>query len=233
MFKQTMNDLIISVAKERILPLSQNIIDYPNEQFESQMYKLALYITKSILDHYSLICNWSFVVTEQSKLTLALKTVFPREWLRVADQSPHFHLELQKVIEPYKLGLREESVKRIHRIVEFLCYEVIETATIYSNFRKVSELCPGDIQHAIDGDSVLRQILTQNNIYITQGIQLNHSVLEITGVEISNKALRLLRIYVEELIKETLDNRQNFDVLTLDDLERYFKRVPLVDKTDR
>lgn len=233
MFKQVMNDLIISVAKERILPLESNMLDYPNEQFESQMYKLALYITKSILDIYSIICNWSFPITEESKLSLSLKTVFPKEWLRIADQSPHFHLQLQKIIEQYKLNLREESVNRIHRVVEFLCYEIIETATIYSNFRRISELTPNDIRNAIDGDSILHQIINQNNIYITQGIQLNHSMLEITGVEVSNKALRLLRIYVEELVKGTLDNRQNFDVLTLDDLERYFKRIPLIDKTNR
>jgi hypothetical protein len=225
-----MNDLIISVAKERILPLSTHFIDYPNEQFESQLYKIATYITRAILDAYVVISNWSFVVTEQSKLTLALKTVFPREWLQVADTSPHYHLQLHKLIHQYKFTLGSESIERIHRIVEFLCYELIETTVIYSNFRRISELEPENLQIAVDGDSILKQILVQNNIHVTGAIRLNHSMLEITGVEVSNKAQRLLRVYIEELIQGVLESRQNFDVLVMDDIERYFKRVSITNK---
>lgn len=225
-----MNDLIIAVAKERILPLSAQFIDYPNEQFESQLYKIATYITRAILDTYVVISSWSFIVTEQSKLTLALKTVFPREWLQIADTSPFFHLQLHKVIHQYKFTLSPESIQRIHRVVEFLCYELIETTVIYSNFRRISELEPENLQIAIDGDSVLKQILVQNNIHVTGGIRLNHNMLEITGVEVSNKAQRLLRVYIEELVQGVLENRQNFDVLVQDDLERYFKRVSVTNK---
>lgn len=218
-----MNDLIISVAKERILPISSHFIDYPNEQFEAQLHRISTYITKAILDVYTVICNWPFTVTEQSKLTLALKTVFPADWLQIAEQSPSFHLELHKTINQYNLKLDPSSIERIHKVVEFLCYELIETTVIYSNFRRISELTLGNLQFGIDGDAVLKKILTQNNIYVTDQIQLNHSMLEITGIEISNKANRLLRVYIEELVSGVLEIRQNFDVLLVDDLERYFK----------
>jgi hypothetical protein len=218
-----MNDLIISIAKERILPISSNFIDYPNEQFEAQLHRISTYITKAILDVYTVICNWPFTVTEQSKLTLALKTVFPVEWLQVAEQSPTFHLQLHKTINQYSLKLDSSSVVRIHKVVEFLCYELIETTVIYSNFRRISELTLENLQFGIDGDIVLKKIMTQNHIYVTDQIQLNHNMLEITGIEISNKANRLLRVYIEELVKGVLESRQNFDVLLMDDLERYFK----------
>lgn len=218
-----MNDLIISIAKERILPISSNFIDYPNEQFEAQLHRISTYITKAILDVYTVICNWPFTVTEQSKLTLALKTVFPVEWLQVAEQSPTFHLQLHKTINQYNLKLDSSSVVRIHKVVEFLCYELIETTVIYSNFRRISELTLENLQFGIDGDIVLKKIMTQNHIYVTDQIQLNHNMLEITGIEISNKANRLLRVYIEELVKGVLESRQNFDVLLMDDLERYFK----------
>lgn len=218
-----MNNLIISIAKERILPLTHNFIDYPNEQFESQMHKLSTYITKSILDIYTVINGWSFAITEQSKLTLALKTVFPNDWLHIAETSTYYHLQLQKMIQSYSLDLSEDSIQRIHKVVEFLCYEIIETAVIYSNFRKISELDPEHIQIAIDGDSVIRKIITQNNIHITSKIQLNRKSLEISGIDISNKAHRLLRIYIEEMVQTVLNGRQHYDVLTLNDVERYFK----------
>jgi hypothetical protein len=218
-----MNDLIISIAKERILPISSNFIDYPNEQFEAQLHRISTYITKAILDVYTVICNWPFTVTEQSKLTLALKTVFPVEWLQVAEQSPTFHLQLHKTINQYSLKLDSSSVVRIHKVVEFLCYELIETTVIYSNFRRISELTLENLQFGIDGDIVLKKIMTQNHIYVTDQIQLNHNMLDITGIEISNKANRLLRVYIEELVKGVLESRQNFDVLLMDDLERYFK----------
>jgi hypothetical protein len=218
-----MNDLIISVAKERILPISASFIDYPNEQFEAQLHRISTYITKAILDTYIVISNWPFIITEQSKFTLALKTVFPVEWLNVAEQSPNFHLQLNKTINDYNLKLDSSSVERIHKIVEFLCYELIETTVIYSNFRRISELSLENLQLGIDGDAVLKKIMTQNNIHVTDQIQLNHNMLEITGLEISNKANRLLRVYIEELVKGVLDTRQNFDVLLMDDLERYFK----------
>ena len=219
-----MNDLIISIAKERILPISSNFIDYPNEQFEAQLYRLSIYITKAILDAYTVISNWPFVITEQSILTLALKTIFPIDWLEVADQSPSVHLNLEKTINQYvHLKLNSSSTERIHKVVEFLCYELIETTVIYSNFQKLTELNVRNLQIGIDGDPVLKRIITQNNIYVTDDIQLKNTMLEITGIEISNKASRMLRVYVEELVKGVLEGRQNFDVLLIEDLERYFR----------
>lgn len=219
-----MNDLIISIAKERILPISSNFIDYPNEQFEAQLHRLSTYMTKAILDAYTVISNWPFAITEQSKLTLALKTVFPTDWLEVADQSPSVHLNLEKTINEYvNLKLDSSSVERIHKVVEFLCYELIETTVIYSNFQKLPELGVRNLQIGIDGDPVLKRIITQNNIYVTDDIQLKNTMLEITGIEISNKASRMLRVYVEELVKGVLEGRQNFDVLLIEDLERYFR----------
>jgi hypothetical protein len=218
-----MNNLIISIAKERILPLTHNFIDYPNEQFESQMHKLSTYMTKSILDAYVVIDSWSFAITEQSKLTLALKTVFPNDWLSIAEKSPSYHLQLQKMIHSYSINLSEESIQRIHKVVEFLCYEIIENTVIYSNFRKVSELGSEHIQNGIDGDAVLKKIVNQNNIHVTTKIQLNHNELVFTGINVSNKAHRLMRLYIEEMVHTILDGRQHYDTLTLHDVERYFK----------
>jgi hypothetical protein len=218
-----MNNLIISIAKERILPLTHNFIDYPNEQFESQLHKLSTYMVKAILDVYVVIDSWSFAITEQSKLTLALKTVFPNDWLTIAETSPSCHLQLQKMIHSYSINLSEASIQRIHKIIEFLCYEIIENTVIYSNFRKVSELGPEHIQNGIDGDAILKKIIRQNNIHVTSKIQLNHTDLVFTGIDVSNKAHRLMRLYIEEMVNSILEGRQHYDTLTLQDVERYFK----------
>jgi hypothetical protein len=223
-----MNDLIISIAKERILPLR---FDSPSTQIETQMYRIAVYMTRTILDAFLTFSNWSSCdapkfraprVDEATRLSLALKTVFPREWLSVAETSPHFHLRLQKVFRRYELELEETSIARIHQVVEFLCFELIETAIIESRFARMADLTPEHLLMALDADPMLKKIITSQSIYIVRAPQISPGLITLEGLNVSHRGLRLLRLYVEELIRATYDRREDREVLTLADIDAFF-----------
>jgi hypothetical protein len=233
-----MNELILSVVKERLLPLTSDFIDYPNAQFESQLHRLSIFIAKSILDAFVAITHWSLYnaskqnahsITEESRLSMALKSIFPLEWLRIAETSPSYHLRLHKVIQRYRFALNESSVKRIHTIVEFLCFEIIESAVIHSGFKPMFQLTGDDLALAICRDAMLHEIVTRHNIFL---VPRPPSVTWIefpdpsADVQISIKGYRLLRVYVEELIREVFRRRSSEYELTLNDVDAYFKIHP-------
>jgi hypothetical protein len=234
-----MNDLILSVVKERLLPLTSDFIDYPNAQFESQLHRLSTYITKAILDAFVTVTHWSLCnaskqnmhsITEESRLSIALKSIFPLEWLKIAETSPTYHLRLNKVIQRYRFSLHDPSVQRIHKIVEFLCFEIIESTVIHSGFKPMFQLTGDDLQVAIRKDAILHEILTRHSIFLvprppsTAWIQFPDPD---PNVRISIKGYRLLRVYVEELIREVFRRRSNEYALTLEDVDSYFKILPL------
>lgn len=217
-----MNDLLISIAKERLIPAQPGIIDYPNEHLESQLYRLAVYITQNIVHSYCLIFRWN--KDEEIAMTLALRNSFPKQWLEIAETSPQNYLDLQKIIVPYKLGLSKSSIERIQKIVEFLCYELIETSVIQSRFTPIQSLTPHFLKQGIEFDQTLRQIIQRHNIIITDKLNLKSNALRIRSpIGISNKAHKLIRIYIEELVKHILSFRFYTDKFTLADIEFYIK----------
>lgn len=231
-----MNDLIISIAKERLLPVSSEVIDYPNAQTENQMHRLSVYVTKIILDAFLNVTHWALCnithaskrdptfLSEDIRLSLALKNLFPLEWLEYAEQSPAFYLKLQRVIERYRFTLKEATVKRIHRIVEFLCFEIIESAVLWGNCKPMSELTPEDLQSAIDADPILKHIIYRHNLYLVIDYPSNERVqISSSELDLSLKATRLLRTYAEEMIREVIRSREHEDRLTLRDVDSYFK----------
>jgi hypothetical protein len=233
-----MNDLILSVVKERLLPLTSDFIDYPNAQFESQLHRLSTFVTKSILDAFVTVTHWSLCnaskqnahsITEESRLSIALKSIFPLEWLQIAETSPAYHLRLHKIIQRYRFALNESSVKRIHQIVEFLCFEIIESSVIHSGFKPMFQLTADDVGLAIQRDALLHEIITRHNIFL---VSRAPSVTWIefpdppADVHISIKGYRLLRVYIEELIREVFRRRTSEYELTLEDVESYFKIQP-------
>lgn len=219
-----MNDLFISIAKERILPISAEIIDYPQEYTENQLYKLAVYITQNIMNLYIIISSWNIDdLPENIKLDIALEILFPKDWLIIANTSPNFHLKLSKIIDQYKTNISEEGKTRIHKIVEFLCYEIIETMVITSGFIKMFDLTPEYITKAIEFDPMLKRILKKNNIYIVENIP-NYNMINIEDIPMSNKCNKLLRIYLQKIIEnlfETLEDKQQ-TTLTIKDIENFF-----------
>lgn len=235
-----MNDLIISIVKERILPASSEIIDFPSVQVETQLHRFATYITKIILDEFVMVTHWSLCnVTQQSKrdpsflpeesrLTLALQTLFPIAWLKIAEQSPSHHLKLQRVIERYRFTLSEASIRRIHKIVEFLCFEIIETTVLLSGCKLMQELNSEDLQYAVEYDPVLKHIVYRHNIYfVTRYPSSDNVVFDVdSDLRISLKGARLLRVYVEEMIHECIRNREGQAELTIRDVDMYFKMSP-------
>lgn len=219
-----MNDLFISVAKERILPISAEIIDYPQEYTENQLYKLAVYVTKNIMNLYIIINAWNVgEIPEDIKLDIALEVLFPKEWLVVANTSPNFHLKLSKIIDQYKTNISEDGKIRIHKIVEFLCYEIIETMVITSGFIKMFDLTPEYITKAIDSDPILQKIIKNNNIYIVENIP-NYNIINIQDITMSNKCNKLLRIYVQKMLNNLFANLEDKkrSTLTIEDIKKFF-----------
>jgi hypothetical protein len=217
-----MNDLLISIAKERIIPAQPGIIDYPNEHLESQLYRMSVYITQNILHSYYLIFRWN--KHEETALTLALRNSFPKSWLELAEQSPQHYLDLQKTFTWFKINLSEQSIKRIHKIVEFLCYELIETSVIYSNFLPIQQISPLHLKQSVETDITLKHIIQRHNIILTDQLKLKSNALTIQSpIPISNKAQKLIRIYIEELVKHLLTFRYQDHKLTVEDVEFYIK----------
>jgi len=219
-----MNDLFISVAKERILPVSAEIIDYPQEYTENQLYKLAVYVTKNIMNLYIIINSWNMEeISEDIKINIALDVLFPKEWLIIANTSPNFHLKLSKIIDQYKTDISEEGKTRIHKIVEFLCYEIIETMVITSGFIKMFDLTPEYITKAIEYDPILQKIIKNNNIYIVENIP-NYNIINIQDITMSNKCNKLLRIYVQKMLDNlfTKLEEKKRSTLTIKDVKDFF-----------
>lgn len=217
-----MNDLLISIAKERLIPAQPGLIDYPNEHLESQLYRLAVYITQNIIHSYYLIFKWN--KNEEVAITLALRSSFPKQWLDIAETSPQHYLDLQKIIVPYKLGISEQSIKRIQTVVEFLCYELIETSVIQSRYTPIQQLTPFYLKQGIEFDLILKNIIQKHNIIITDRPKLKSNALSIRSpIALSNKACKLIRIYIEELVNHILSFRYYTDKLCLSDIEFYIK----------
>jgi hypothetical protein len=217
-----MNDLLISVAKERIIPTQPGIIDYPNEHTESQLYRMAVYITQNIIHSYYLIFRWNR--NEESSLTLALHNCFPQSWLAYAETSPHHYLELQKVITPYRLNLSEGSIERIHKIIEFLCYEIIESSVIQSCFLPIQQIGPIYLKKGVDMDPTLNHMIQRHNIILTDYLKVKPGALRIQSpIRLSNKGIKLIRIYIEQLVQRILCVRIQSHTLTLADIQYYIK----------
>lgn len=218
-----MNDLIISIAKERLLPISIDFIDYPHEHTESQLHKLSVYVVQNIMNSYILIRKWHscLELKEDICLDLAIKHLFPEDWLFIATQSPHYHLKLTKIIQRYDEKMSQENIEKIHKIVEFLCYEIIETMFIESGFSKMFDVGPKWIQVAINSDSVLKQITKMHNIYIVDNIP-SVNMIEINGIQLTNKCSKLLRVYLEKLVQNVIETRKEQSLLSKKDIDNYF-----------
>jgi hypothetical protein len=160
-------------------------------------------------------------------LTLALQNTFPLDWLNIAETSPTHHLHLQRVIQRYRFTLQEASIRRIHAIVEFFCFELIESAVILSAFKPMHQLGAADLHVALDRDPVLKNILTQHQIVIVPRVPMTQwiSFAPFPGeMHVSNKGYRLLRTYIEELVRGVIRSRRDSALLTVSDVYDYFKR---------
>lgn len=218
-----MNDLIVAVAKERILPGQIGVIDYPNPNLETQFYRIAAFITQDILDTYQQFIPWGF--SQDITLDLALRQNFPKEWLDVAVTSPNFYIQLRKIIVPYRLNLMEDTVTQLQKVVEFLCYEIIETTAVRSNFQTLASLSPKWIKLGVDYDPVLKSIIQQHQIIIVNHNKVNSNHFQVYGIQMSIKALKLLRIFIEEYVNRIFQKRSCSSALTIQDVEKYFNNV--------
>lgn len=218
-----MNELIISVARERMTPIRMGLIDYPNEQFENQLYRIAVFVAQSILDSYGLFNSWNF--NEDVTLELAMKHNFPQDWLDIAKESPCFHFKLRKIIYSYKYNLSDASIEYIERVVEFLCFELIETAVIASNFHNVSTISPDWIKKGIESDATLTRIIKRQRISMVfyPGVFPGHVTPQ--NINVSNKAMRLLRAFIEEYIKKVIHTCNRNGIVSLEDVQKYFNDI--------
>ena len=220
-----MNELMASI-KDYILPNCPGIIDFPCEQAESQLYRLALIVTRNILDTYSLICRWFPSCNEKTCLELALIRFFPQHWLNITMQSNNHYLNVvSSLLDFYKLQLSDESQLRINTIVEYLCYEIIETAIIESEFIPISGVNTQFLIDAIQHDSVLRDIIQKHEIFIVNHSRINTNVLtppEDLQDKISVKALKLIILYIRLRIKLVFENVTNPNQITPEFIESKF-----------
>lgn len=217
-----MNELIISVARERLLPVRPGLVEIPNEPFENMMYRIACFITQDIVDSYILFTPWD--CPEDTKLELALRKNFPPEWLSIALQSPNVHIKLNNIISSYKLKLSESSIKKIQSVVEFLCYEIIETTILKSNFLPVSVIPCRWIRRGIESDQVLYSIIKQHKLILPEPRNANSLTLSLDGIELSNKAMKLMKIFIEEFVLKIIRSIRS-DHITGDDVLKYFNEV--------
>lgn len=212
-----MNDLIISVGRECTIPVQLGVIEYPNEAFENQLYRLAVFITQDILDTYAQFSPWGF--NSETTLEMALRYNFPEDWLEIARTSSSYHFRLNKVIAPYKFNLSNEQVTLIQNIIEFLCYEIIETTVINSQFKSVTLLEPSSIRDGILSDPVLSTIINQHGIIFVEHNKVQYNMIKVEDVQVSIKAMKLLRIFAEEYLHRLISKPE---ILTLSGIKKYF-----------
>lgn len=196
---------MISVTKDRILPVS-NTLDIPNPLTERQLYRLSIFLTQSIMDIMCSPLNDQSKGNNEEKIKLqrALDIIFPQEWLRFALVSPHYYLDVTKLIKKYHHTFSEETINTIHRVVEFFCYEIIETTVLISPYEKISLVYPYDIIRGIEQDEILLNVLEEQKIYIVENISIKPTDISFNRVNMSRKGNQLIRIFVELLIKNTL-----------------------------
>ena len=206
-----MNELIMHVSKERIIP-SDNILDLPSQFLEKQLYRMAYFLIQSIMNiifSYNYPFYWD---TEDEKVKNSLRVIFPVEWLEYATQyyenfTPR--LNMKKLMNKYP-SLTDDNVNLIYLVVEFFCFEVIETSILLVQQTKkiefsyrISYLHPYDILQGIYYDDTLEKIIREQKIYIVDTITIKSKDVK-CNLNISKKGLQLIRIYIEILINELI-----------------------------
>jgi hypothetical protein len=195
-----MNNLIIFISKERILSSNDLIGDLPNQFLESQLYRMALFLIQNILE---IIDKQTFIShSEEEKVNNALKVIFPNDWLKYAINSPNYHLNFKK----YLSHLNDNSNKIIHSVIEFFCYEVIETSILTkTKNQNLFLLQPYDILKGLQNDAVLHNILREQKIYIIDNhFKIRANDISFPKINISKKGLQLIRIFIEILINNLI-----------------------------
>lgn len=215
-----MNDLILTIAKDRILPVNSNIIDFPNESFVNQLYRLIWYITDNIIR--SLNSLELSNITLQTKLLVVLYSMFPLDWLEIAKTSPNDYIDIKKLYKTNLNDLTEEDCNLLNRILEFLCFEIIET-TILCNIENdidinLFETTPRYILTGIEQDPVLKQIVKNQRIYMIDSNQIPDIKIS-TDLRLSNKSHRLVKIFINQLLEDIIENRKHENLLTLEDID--------------
>ena len=204
-----MNELILTISKDRILPMVSGVIDFPNVSFCNQLYKLVNFIVKNIMNLFVLPTHSN--ITSQSRLELILYAMFPKDWLELAGQSPNSYIDISKTISEYetpKFKLLDEQTLKISKILEFLCYEIIELTTLYTIEEDLNlhlyEFSPRHILQAIELDPVLTGIIKRQQIYMIDSVQIPDIRLR-TNLNLSHKSDKLIRIYLYILLKNMID----------------------------
>lgn len=212
-----MNDLIDSIAKERILPVTTDTIDIPNNAIYSQLTKFSNYVTDMIITYYQIQTKLN--LSNEEKLDLAFDLVFPSKWLEIAKHCVAFHLDMTDCIKK-RIDIDPSLIVKINNIVEFLCFEIIETAVLLSDIIYISDLAPLHLLKAIDCDYFLSKIIYSCGIYITCSNIIPINYLEINGIDMSNKSHKILRLFIEIIIKKIIFHRGNESIITIRDVHR-------------
>jgi hypothetical protein len=202
-----MNELILTISKDRILPMVSGLIDFPNVSFCNQLNNLTNFIIKNIMNRFILPTHSN--ITPQSKLELVLYAMFPIDWLELAEQSPNSYIDISKAISKYnttKHKLPDEQTIKISKILEFLCYEIIELTTLYIIEEDLDlhlyEFSPRHILKAIELDPVLTGIIKKQQIYMIDQVP---DIRLRTSINLSHKSDKLIRIYLHILLKTIID----------------------------
>lgn len=219
-----MNSLITTIAKERILPSSMDFFDSINEMTENQMNKMCIFLVRNIMKTFgelNILEEDDLKLEDTEKMNIALKLNFPSEWLDIAVTSPCFYLDFTKFITPYYTQLSKELINLVNKVIEFFCYEVVETMVINSSFISICEITPFWLEKGIIADETLLNIIRKQNIYLFESIP-PLKIIEIEGYELSYKSHKLLRIFIEKLIKNMFKERMHLNVLSKNDVNDFF-----------
>lgn len=221
-----MNNLITAIGKERLLPTYPELLDLPNFYLETQLMRLADYFTMIIIEKFFYLSRNFRRVTDESLLDLALKLLFPKKWLQYALQmeNKYYYLNIKEVLDVYNREYTFPKIleDRITSVVEFLCFELIQTAVLSRELNYISELTSIDLIKSVKKDPYLYEIVQRNNVILSSTLlKTNYKHLIINGIKLSNKANKLLRLYIETLIYRIirLAKRKSSKKITVKDVQ--------------
>lgn len=221
-----MNNLITAIGKERILPSFPDLLDLPNFFLETQLMRLADYFTMIIIEKFFFLSRNFRRITDESVLDLALQTLFPRGWLKYAlkMEDRYYYLNIKDVVDLYSREYTFPKVleDRITSVVEFLCFELVQTAALNKNFNYISEMTSTDLIQSLKTDPWLDEIIHRNNVILSSTVlKSNYKHLLVDGIKLSNKANKLLRIYIETLVRKIarVAKRKSVKVITMRDIQ--------------
>jgi len=220
-----MNNLLSSLCKDRLLPDYPELLDLHGFYLETQLIRFADYLAQVIIEKFFFLSRCFNRITDESLLDLTLELIFCKHWLTYAlkQEDRYYFLNIKSVIDMYpEYKFPKVIENRITSIVEYICFEVIQNSVLLKNCRYISELTSSDIIRGIKEDPYIKDIVIKNNIIISSpNLRTHNRHISISGIELSLKANKLLRLYIETVIRKivSIAKKKESNIITKNDIQ--------------